>query len=185
MKVWRLSFSPCSMFSKLDEERLCLWPSTKLLMNNLLNSWNEVMVFGGSLPNHTLAGPFNVVGKALHMISSGTPWRCMVILNVAIWSQRSHVPSYESRVGILNLEGRGWLMMDTIKGESILWTRSSIWFSLLMESFISSKALFIWSISLSKCGTLRVTVLLDWSPSTLFSASSFSEFCPRSSPHHC
>ena len=42
------------------------------------------MVFGGSLPNHTLAGPFNIVGKALHMISSGTPWRCMVILNVAM-----------------------------------------------------------------------------------------------------
>ena len=30
------------------------------------------MVFGGILPNHTLAGPFNMVGKALHIISSGT-----------------------------------------------------------------------------------------------------------------
>ena len=40
------------------------------------------MVVGGSLPNHTLAGPFNVVGKALHMISFGAPWRCMVVLNV-------------------------------------------------------------------------------------------------------
>ena len=109
MKVRRLSFSPYSMFSKLDEERLCLWPLMKLLMNNLLNSWNEVMVFGGSLPNYTLAGPFNLVGKALHMISSGTPCRCMVVLKVAIWSQGSFVPSYESKVGILNLEGRGWL----------------------------------------------------------------------------
>ena len=169
MKVRRLSFSPCFMFNKLDEECFFLYPLTKLLTNNLLNSWNEVMVVGGSLPNHTLAGPFNVVGKALHMISFGAPWRCMVVLNVEMWSQGLRVPSYESRVGILNLEGRGWLVMDVMKGESILWTRSSTWFALLMESFISSMDLFIWSISLSKCGTLRVTVPLDWSPSALFS----------------
>ena len=31
------------------------------------------MVLSDSLPNHTLVGPFNVVGKALHMISFGTP----------------------------------------------------------------------------------------------------------------
>ena len=73
MKARRLSFSPCFLFSKLDEECLGLWPLTKLLSNNLLNSWNEVMVLGGSLPNHTLVGTFNVVGKALHMISSRTP----------------------------------------------------------------------------------------------------------------
>ena len=107
------------------------------------------MVFGDNLPNHTLARPFNMVGKTLHMISSRTPWRCMVILNVAMWSQRSRIPSYESKVGISNLEGRGWLVIDATKGESILWTRSSIWFALLVESFISFMALFIWSISLS------------------------------------
>ena len=100
----------------------------------------------------------------------------MVVLNVAIWSQRSHVPSYESRVGILNLKGRGWLVMDAIKGESVLWTRSSTWFALLMES-ISSMAFFIWSISFSKCGSLRVMVPLDWSPpSAPFSTPSFSKF---------
>ena len=176
MKVRRLSFSPCFMFNKLDEECFFLYPLTKLLTNNLLNSWNEVMVVGGSLPNHTLAGPFNVVGKALHMISFGTPWRCMVVLNVEMWSQGLRVPSYESRVGILNLEGRGWLVMDAMKGESVLWMRSSTWFALLMESFISSMALFIWSISLSKCSTLRVTVPLDWSHLALFSTPSFSEF---------
>ena len=42
------------------------------------------MVFGGSLLNHTLAGPFEVVGEALQKILSRTPWRCMVVLNVAI-----------------------------------------------------------------------------------------------------
>ena len=62
-------------------------------------------------------------------------------------------------------------------------TRLSTWFSLLMESFISSMTLFIRSISLSKYGTLQVTIPLDWSPSALFSTFSFSEFCP--SPRRC
>ena len=79
------------------------------------------MVFGGILPNHTLAGLLKVIGKALHMISFETPWRCMVVLNVAMWSQGSRVPSYESRIDILNLEGRGWLVMDAIKKESVLY----------------------------------------------------------------
>ena len=144
------------------------------------------MVFGDSLPNHTLAGSFNVVGKALHMILSGTSWRCMVVLNVAMWSQGSRVPSYVYKVGILNLEGRVWLVMDAMKGELVLWTRSSTWFSLLMKSFISSMALFIWSIFLSKYGTLRVMVPLNWSPTlALFSSPSFSEFCSCCSSCHC
>ena len=84
MKAHRLSFSPCTIFSKLDKEHLCLCPLKKLLMNNLLNSWNEVIMFGGGLPNHTLVEPFNVVGKALYMISFGTPWSCIVILNVVM-----------------------------------------------------------------------------------------------------
>ena len=61
------------MFNRLDEECFYLCPLMKLLMNNLLNSWKEVMVFGGSLLNYTLVGAFNVVGKALHIISSRTP----------------------------------------------------------------------------------------------------------------
>ena len=176
------------MFNRLDKERFCLCPPTKLLTNNLLNSWNEVMVFGCSLLNHTLPGPFKVVGKALHMISSRTLWRSMVVLNVAIWSQGSRVPSYEPRIGILNLEGKGWLVMDVINGESVLWTRSSIWFTLLIESFIFSMTIFIWSISLSKCSTFQATMPLNWSPSALLSAPSFSKFWPRSPPcywWHC
>ena len=39
----------------------------------------------------------------------------MVVLNIAMWSQGSRVPSYESRVGILRLEGGGWLMMDAMR----------------------------------------------------------------------
>ena len=170
------------MLNRLDKEHFYLCPPTKLLTNNLLNSWKEVIVFGGNFPNLTLVGPFKVVGKALHIISSGTPCRCMVILNMAMWPQGSCVPSYESRVGILNLEGKGWLVMDAMKGEFVLWTRSSTWFALLMESFISSITLFIWSISPSKCGTLQVTVPLDSSPSALFSTPSHPEFWPRSPP---
>ena len=173
------------MFNRLDEERLCLWPPTKLLMNNLLNFWKEVMVFGGILPNHTLAGPFNVVGKTLHIILSGTPWRCIVVLNVAMWSHGSRIPSYESRVGILNLDGKGWLVMDAVKGESVLWMRSSTWLVLLMDSLISSMAFFFWSTSFSKCGTQRMMVPLDCSlPSALFSASPAYEFCPGPSVCH-
>ena len=180
MKVLKLSFSPYSMFNRLDKERFGLCPPTKLLTNNLLNSWKDVMVFGGSLLNHTLVGPFKVVGKTLHIILSRTPWRCMVVLNVAMWSKGSRVLSYESKAGILNLEGKGWLVIDATKGEFVMWTRSSTWFTLLMESFISSMALFIWSISLSKCDTLQVTMPLDCSPSTLFSTPSHPEFWPHS-----
>ena len=57
----------------LDEERLCLCPPIKLLTNNLLNSSKELTVLGGILLNHTRASPLRVVGKALHIISSGTP----------------------------------------------------------------------------------------------------------------
>ena len=110
----------------------------------------------------------------------------MVVLNMVMWSQGSRVPSYDSKEDILNLEGRGWLVIDTMKGESVLWTRSSIWFAFLMESFISSMAFFIWSISLSRCGSLRMTVPLDWSPPlTSFPSLPFFEFFPCSLTHRC
>ena len=69
----RLSFSPYSMVNRLDEERLCLCPPIKLLTNKLLNSSKELTLFGGILLNHTRADPLSVVGKALHIISFGTP----------------------------------------------------------------------------------------------------------------
>ena len=56
MKDRKLSFSPCSMVSKLDEERLCLCPPMKLLTNSLLNSSKELTVFEGILLNHTCVG---------------------------------------------------------------------------------------------------------------------------------
>ena len=73
MKERRLSFSPCSMVNKLDEERLCFCPPMKLLTKNLLKSSKKLIEFEGILLNQTHAGPLRVVGKALHIISSGTP----------------------------------------------------------------------------------------------------------------
>ena len=161
IKDCRLLFSPCSMVNRLDEERLCLYPPIKLLTNNLLNSSMELTEFGGILLNHTHAGPLRVVGKALHIISSGTPWRCIVVLKVAMWLKGSRIPSYESKKGILNFGGRGWPLMSAVKGESVLWTKSSTGFALLIFSLISSMTFLIWSISFSRCGILREVVPLD------------------------
>ena len=99
--------------------------------------------------------------EGLHIISLGTPWRCIVVLKVAMWSNGSRVPSYESNEGILNFGGKGWPLMEAVKGEFVWWTRSSTRFILLMFSLISSITFFIWSISLSKCGTLLGIVPLD------------------------
>ena len=186
MKDRKLSFSPCFMVSRLDEERLCLCPPMKLLTNNLLNSSKELTVFRGILLNHTRASPLRVVGKTLHIISSGTPWRCIVALKVAMWSKGSRVPSYESKEGILNFGGKGWLLMEAVERESVLWTKSSRGFALLMFSLILSIASLIWSISLSKCGTLREVVPLDKLSGSTFPLPSWLWACPLVYPScHC
>ena len=41
--------------------------------NWALNSLKVLVELGVNLLNQILAGPFNVVGKALHMISAATP----------------------------------------------------------------------------------------------------------------
>ena len=171
MKDHKLSFSLCSMVNRLDEEHLWFCPPIKFLTNNLLNSSKKLTMFGGILLNHTHTGPLRVVGKALHIILYGTPWRCIVVLKVAIWSHGSCVPSYESKEGILNLEGRGWLLMEATKGESVQWTKSFTRFAFLMFSLILSMAFLIWSISLSKCGTLCEAIPLDWFSCLAFSPS--------------
>ena len=170
------------MVSRLDEERLCLWPPINLLTNNLLNSSKELTELGGILLNHIRAGPLRVVGKALHIILFGTPWRCIIVLKVAMWSKGSRVPSYESKEGILNFGRRGWPLMSAVKGESVLWTKSSTGFALLIFSLISSMTLLIWSIFFSKCGTLREVVALDWLSGSVFLVSSWLWVCPSVFP---
>ena len=146
----------------MDEERLCLCPLMKLLTNNLLNSSKELTVLRGILLNHTRVGPLRIVGKALHIISSGTPWRCMVVLKVAIWSKGSRAPSNESSESILNFGGKGCPLKEVVKGESVQWTRSFAGFVILMFSLISAITFLIWSIPLSSYGTLLDVVPLDW-----------------------
>ena len=48
-------------------------PPIKCEANWALNSLIVLMEFGVNLLNEILAGPLSVVGKALHMILSGTP----------------------------------------------------------------------------------------------------------------
>ena len=55
----------------------------KCEVNWALSSLKVLIEFGLSLLNQILAAPLSVVGKALHMISSGTPWRCIMVLKVS------------------------------------------------------------------------------------------------------
>ena len=183
IKDHKLSFSPWSIVNRLDEKRLCLCPPIKLLTNSLLNSSKQLTVFGGILLNHTHASPLRVVGKALHIISSRTLWRCIVVLKVAILSKESHIPSYKSKEGILNFGGKGWPLMEVVKGEFVQWTKSSTGFALLMFSLISSMTFLIWSISFSKCDTLLEVVPFDWLSSLEFPPlSSWLWACPSAYP---
>ena len=94
-----------------------------------------------------------------------------------MWSNGSRVPSYKSKEGNLNFDGRGWPLMEAVKGESVLWTKSSIRFAFLIFSFISSMT-FIWSISSFKCGTVREVMPRNWLPISIFSLSSWLYVCP-------
>ena len=60
---------------------LCL--PMKCEVNWALSSLKVLIEYGVNLLNKILAGPFSVVGKALHMILSGTPWRCIRVLKVS------------------------------------------------------------------------------------------------------
>ena len=61
------------MLIKHAVDLLYLCPPMKCEVNWVLSSLKVLIEFGVNLLNQTLTGPFNVVGKALHMISSSTP----------------------------------------------------------------------------------------------------------------
>ena len=73
-------------------------------------------VLGVNLLNDTRASPFNVVGNALHIISSRTTCRCMKVLNDSRWFKGSIDPSYASTCGILNLAGKGKDVTGVVMG---------------------------------------------------------------------
>ena len=68
------------MFMRHAVDFLYLCPPMKYEVNWALNSLKVPMELGVSLLNQILADPFSVVGKALHMISSGIPCRCIRVL---------------------------------------------------------------------------------------------------------
>ena len=68
------------MLIKHAVDFLYMCPPIKCEANRVLNSLKVLMEFGVNLLNQTLAGRFSVVGKALHMISSAIPCRCISVL---------------------------------------------------------------------------------------------------------
>lgn len=102
------------MLSRLAEDLLYLWPPMKCETKCPLNSLKVETVLGAILLKHTLASSLSVVGKAMHMISSGTPYRCMSVLNDFRWSSRSFDPSYASTYA-----SRTWLEGE--KRWPVLW----------------------------------------------------------------
>ena len=59
---------------------LYLCPLIKCEANWEFNSLKILIELGVNLLNQILAGPFSVVGKALHMISSTTPCKCIKVM---------------------------------------------------------------------------------------------------------
>ena len=68
------------MLIKHAMDFLYLCPPLKCEANCVLNSLKVLMELGINLLNHTLAGPFSVVGEARHMISSATSYKCIRVL---------------------------------------------------------------------------------------------------------
>ena len=97
----------------------------KCEVNLALSSLKLLIEFGVNLLNQILTGPFSIVGRAQHMISSGTPWRCIKVLKVSRWSNGSLTPSLLSICGIQNFCGRGQELTEIVNGESVLFTKSS------------------------------------------------------------
>ena len=121
----RLSSSHCVMLSMAAEDLLCIYPPMKCMTKCLLNSLKVETVFEVSLLNHTLASPFSVVGKALHMISFRSPCKCMKVLNDSRWSSRSLDPSFASTCGIRNFAKSEKEVTWVVNGESVWWTNTS------------------------------------------------------------
>ena len=149
----RLSSSHCLIFSMAVKDRLCLCPPIKCVTKWPLNSLKMETMLGVSLLNYTLAGPFSVVEKALHIISFGAPCRCLRVLKDSRWSSGSLDPSYVSTCGIRNFVGRGKDVTSMENGESIRWTGLSklVDTRLLMAFIIMSIFSFIICISWAIC----------------------------------
>ena len=75
-----MSSSCCLMFIRHIVDFLYLCPPIKCEANWALNFLKVIMELGINLLNQILTRPFNVIGKALHMILSATPCKCIRVL---------------------------------------------------------------------------------------------------------
>ena len=92
----------------------------KWRMKALLSCSKFAMVLRVILLNHTLAKPFGVVRKALHITSFGVICKSIRVLNVSMWSKGSLESSNDSSWGRWNFGGRGWFNTSMVNGESVL-----------------------------------------------------------------
>ena len=109
-------------FCLTDIEKMSNWLLVPLSSNewqtNLLLSCSKfAMVPRGILLNLTLAVPFSVVGKALHITSSIVIRRCIKVLNDSMWSKRSFKLSYDSSWKRRNFGIRGRFKTSMVNGE--------------------------------------------------------------------
>ena len=164
---------------------LCRCPPMKCQTKLLLSCSKFAMVIGGILLNQTLATPFSVVGKALHITLSGVMCRCIRVLKDSMWSKRSFEPSYDSSWGRQNFARRGRFNTSVVNGESVLRispSRFSMTFpfiallsSSMLDEFSSEALVLLWSSLLFLC--LSSFLWLVWALTIYLS----SEFCCISS----
>ena len=127
----------------------------------------------GSLLNHTHVTPLRVVGKEMHNISSGDYWRPRVVLKVVMWSSGSFKPSNDLSCGRWNFEGIGHSSTLVMKGESVLLTiPSKFWSVFSLITLLSSSISLLISLRRSEFASSRVfgrqSSFLLWLPSSSF-----------------
>ena len=136
---------------------LRFWPPIKCQTNKSLNYLKFAIDDTGSLLNHTLMAPLSVVGKDLHITSSGVCCRFSIILKAPIWLTRSLLSSYNSSCGRRNLRGKRHSKTLVVKGESILLSMPLRFIAVFpfLSFFTSSSSLIklfiIWSLLCVDC----------------------------------
>ena len=99
---------------------LCLCSPMKWRTKPLLSYSKFAIVPGVILLNQTLAMPFGVVGKVLHVTSFRVICKCIKVLNDLMWSKGSFEPSYDLSWGSWNFGGRGRFNTSMVNGEFVL-----------------------------------------------------------------
>ena len=133
------------------------YPPTKWHTKELPSCSKLLMDDVASLLNHTRAAPLRVVGKEWHNISSRGCCRLKVVLKVEIWSSGSFRPSNDSSYGWRNFEGIGHSKTLVVKGESVLLTiPSRFWSVFSLIAFLSSSFSLLISPRRSKFASSEV-----------------------------